>query len=309
MSPSSGRSETGRNVTLTIITLVALALAVYIVFRAVTGWVGEVFHSATVKEEAPEETVEVVKPEPRTPPLPIDGFDASLIISDEQFFDTAAYDQAQVESFIAKWNDGCRTGSDGAPCLSEYREDTPSFEGDVYCPDGFTGETGDTAASVIWKSAQSCGINPQVLLTILQKEQGLITSSGAGLNETRYAIAMGYACPDASMCDPEYFGFAPQVYYAARQMRVYEFYPNDFMVGVQRGDYVPYAPNPDCGGTPLYVQNLATSNLYNYTPYQPDSAALAGDPGPCSSVGNLNFYAYFTAWFGTSEVARESAGG
>ena len=145
------------------------------------------------------------------------------------------------------------------------------------------------------------------LLTTLQKEQGLITASGHRLNETRYAIAMGYACPDSSHCDPQYFGFATQVYYAARQFRIYEARPDLFMTAAGREDFVPFAPGEECGGARIFVENLATSNLYNYTPYQPNEAALSGAGGPCASVGNANFYAYFNAWFGTPEKAAESA--
>ena len=118
---------------------------------------------------------------------------------------------------------------------------SPSFEPDQYCPAGFEGAEEDTAASIIHKAAMSCGINPQVLLTTLQKEQGLITASGLRLNEGRYTIAMGYACPDSSNCDEQYFGFATQVYYAARQMRVYEQNPYKYMARPYENIYVPPA--------------------------------------------------------------------
>lgn len=238
----------------------------------------------------------VLDPEPVTPPLSFEGFNAARIIEDEQFFNSDAYTLDEITGFIAKWNEGCRTGLDGTVCLADHVEDSPSFEADNYCPDGFAGQVGDSAASIIWKAAQSCGINPQVLLTTLQKEQGLVTASGYRLNESRYAIAMGYACPDSANCDPTYFGFATQVYYAARQFRVYEQNPEAYMVDAGREDFIPYAPG-DCGGSTVFVENQATANLYNYTPYQPDEAALAGSAGPCSSFGNLNFYAYFNAWF------------
>ena len=35
----------------------------------------------------------------------------------------------------------------------------------------------ETAAQIIWNVAQSCGINPEVLIVLLQKEQGLVTSN------------------------------------------------------------------------------------------------------------------------------------
>lgn len=261
-----------------------------------------IFNALFSKGES-EETAQVVKretlpPEPITPALSFAGFNPGNIISDEKFFDVEALSEQGIADFIAEWNEGCRTGVDGTPCLADYIAASPSFPPDQYCPSGFEGAEDDTAASIIYKASRSCGINPQVLLTTLQKEQGLITASGLRLNEGRYTIAMGYACPDSSNCDEEYFGFATQVYYAARQMRVYEQNPYRYMARPYENIFIPFAPEDSCGGETIYLENLATSNLYNYTPYQPNQNALERVGGPCASVGNLNFYAYFNAWFG-----------
>lgn len=303
--PAPAASSRGRRIRgqlLAFAVVIGFALVVYAVWQIIGPKSGPVAaHSTTEAED-----LEALPPEPMTPPLSYEGFNPANIISDEQFFDVDAYSLDQIESFIQRWNEGCRTGRDGTPCLAEYVEDTPSFEADQHC-NGFTGEAGDTAASIVWKAAQSCGINPQVLLTTMQKEQGLINASGRRLNETRFTIAMGYACPDFSNCDPEFFGFANQVYHAARQFRIYEHRPELFMTAAQREDFIPYAPGDECGGSPVFVENLATSNLYNYTPYQPNEAALTGMGGPCASVGNANFYAYFNAWFKDADIAAQSA--
>lgn len=275
-----------------------LAVAVVLMFRGFEGPLPP--DSAAVTAELP--------PEPKGPAITYQGFDPTFIISDEQFFDASAYSEAQVRSFIKKWNEGCRTGFDGTACLTDFREDSPSFEPDQYCSGAFEGQLDDDAPSIIWKSAQACGINPQVLLTLIQKEQGLITASGYRLNESRYAIATGYRCPDDSTCDPEYFGFTKQVYYAARQMRKYQANPHDYMVLAGVPVAIPYAPGEGCEGPEVTIQNLATSNLYNYTPYQPNQAALSGEGDACSTWGNQNFYAFFNAWFGTPERAADSAG-
>lgn len=301
------RHRAGRWSAFFLLFVLVAVVIIFLVGRWVFGAIVGSLSDEGEGEIAGAATPVVLDPEPVTPPLSFEGFNAARIIEDEQFFNSDAYSLEQVAGFIAEWNEGCRTGVDGTVCLADYLEDTPSFEADAYCPGGFEGEEGDTAASIIWKAAQSCGINPQVLLTTLQKEQGLITASGYRLNETRYAIAMGYACPDSANCDPTYFGFATQVYYAARQFRVYEQNPEAYTVDAERQDFIPYAPG-DCGGSEVFVENQATANLYNYTPYQPDEAALAGSAGPCSSVGNLNFYAYFNAWFGDEGVAAQSSG-
>lgn len=234
---------------------------------------------------------------PVTPPLDFSGFDPSNIISDEEFFNDRALTQDQITAFITQWNDGCRPSPDGTPCLSSYREDTADIPADEYC-DGFAGQAGDTPASIISKTALSCGINPEVLLVMLQKEQGLITASGVKLVPSRYASAMGYACPDRQACDPQYAGFATQVFHAARQFRIYEGAPGMYDVIPGQVNTIRFHPDEACGGSDVMVENQATANLYNYTPYQPNDAALAGHPGDqCSSWGNANFYAYYHAWF------------
>ena len=51
----------------------------------------------------------------------------------------------------------------------------------------------------------------------------------------------------------------------------------------------------------MYLENIATTSLYIYTPYTPNDAALRAYPGTgdgCSSYGNRNFYMFFREWFG-----------
>lgn len=249
-----------------------------------------------IAELSETETPVALPPEPRTPPLDFEGFDPGEIISDERFYDSEAMDEAQVRGFIEEVNAGCRQGRGGTPCLAEYVEDSPTFPADTSCFE-FVGAGSDTAAAIISKAATACGINPQVLLVMLQKEQGLLTASGARLSEVRYRTAMGYGCPDSAACDPAFFGFANQAYHAARQLRMYANWPEEYSVLPQQTNSIAFNPDPACGRADVFVENYATAALYNYTPYQPDAVALAGGRGPCASAGNLNFYAYFNAWF------------
>jgi len=53
-----------------------------------------------------------------------------------------------------------------------------------------------SAGQVIYDAAQAYNINPQVLLTTLQKEQSLVSGS-SGCGTLAYAAAMGYGCPDS----------------------------------------------------------------------------------------------------------------
>ena len=76
---------------------------------------------------------------------------------------------------------------------------------------------GESAAHVIWQAAQDYRINPQVLIVLLQKEQGLITDSWP--NNRQFKVATGYGCPDTAPCAEQYFGFKNQVRKAAAMFR------------------------------------------------------------------------------------------
>lgn len=167
-------------------------------------------------------------------------------------------------------------------------------------PDG-----GISAAQIIYDASQQYGINPQVILVTLQKEQGLITDTWP--SSWRYQSALGYGCPDYKPCSGIYAGFSKQVYSAAWQFRQYGITPDqfNFKSGVTR--YIQYNENGSCGGSNVFLQNQATASLYNYTPYQPNGTTLAtmSDSSPsstvgCGAYGNQNFFWYFTKWFGST---------
>ena len=176
-------------------------------------------------------------------------------------------------------------------CLSEERF------GNTWTEIGW----GETAAEIIYHAAQDFRINPQVLIVLLQKEQGLITDQYP--NNYDYRSATGYGCPDTAACDSKYYGFKNQVRLAAQLFRTvldggWSNYP------AYRTTYVQYNPNRSCGGTNVYIENRATSALYRYTPYQPNASALAAGYGvgdACGAYGNRNFYLYFSDWFGDAQ--------
>jgi len=225
------------------------------------------------------------------------------IISDQVFFNSGSMGEAQVQAFLDWKNPGCRSGY---VCLNRYTETTPSRSADSHCA-AYAGASSESAARIITKVARACGINPQVLIVTLQKEQGLVTDTWP--TSTQYRIAMGYACPDSAACDSQYYGFFNQVYSAARQFKVYG--ASSYFTWYAPGQVhnILYNPNRACGSTPVYIENQATANLYYYTPYQPNAAALAAGYGigdSCSTYGNRNFYNYFTDWFGSTQVSSGS---
>lgn len=229
------------------------------------------------------------------------AFDPGYIISDENFFNSGAMDEGAVQQFL---NGRIASCVRGYTCLRDFRQDTSTRPADRYCGQ-YDGAGGESAARIIVKTARACGINPQVLIVTLQKEQGLVTSREPTTGT--YRIAMGYACPDTAACDARYFGFFNQVYSAARQFKVYQYATTNtggpYFTAYAPGGWrnVQYHPEGSCGSSSVFIQNQATANLYYYTPYQPNGAALASGYGTgdgCSAYGNRNFFSYFSDWFG-----------
>jgi len=195
-------------------------------------------------------------------------------------------------------------------CINSYVENPTTHANNLQNP-GATISGGLSAAQIIYNTAQTYHINPQVILTTLQKEQGLITDDWPWTNE--YSAAMGYACPDdGTGCHSKYAGFFTQVDAAAWQFR------HD-LNSPSTGNYIPGQNNyigyyPCSNGTTVYIQNAATAVLYNYTPYQPDPTVIqytnptgsSNGPGAapssdgCATYGNRNFWWYFNTWFGST---------
>jgi hypothetical protein len=241
---------------------------------------------------------------PVQPAADISRFDPGNIISDAVFFDGDAMNAAQIQSFIANKGASCTVGSDGTPCLKNYRQNTTARAADPYCA-GYTPGAAETAGLIIAKVALSCGVSPRVLLVTLQKEQSLVANAGGTrLYAERYQKAMGFACPDTAACNTAYYGFQNQVYSAARQFKRYAARPDQFGYRAGRTHNVLYNPDSTCGTSPVTIRNQATAGLYIYTPYQPNGAALAAGYGlgdRCSAYGNRNFWLYFTDWFGSTQ--------
>ncbi len=246
-------------------------------------------------------------------------FDAGNIIDDGMFFNGGNLTGQQIQIFLNSKVPQCETNharssspnDSGAPytCLKDYRQNTWAIGRDSYC-NGFSGGN-KSAAEIIYEVSVSCGVNPKVILITLQKEQSFITDTWPWT--IQYEKATGFGCPDnppsnwPTGCDPDFTGFFRQVYYGARQFKRYAQDTQIFTnYRPHRSNYVQYNPNGACGGTNVYIHNQATSGLYTYTPYQPNTAALSnlyGTGDGCSAYGNRNFWRMFNDWFGTVRSA------
>lgn len=245
----------------------------------------------------------------KAPALSGNDFNPAYIIDDVKFFNGNTMSISGIQSFLNSKVPSCdtnhaRSGSANDPgppytCLKDYVTSFDSIGADSFCA-GITGGI-KSAANIIYDVAQACNVSPQVLLVLLQKEQSLVTDTWPW--PIQYEKATGFACPDTASCNPEYAGFFKQVYYAARQFQRYVKQPSLFNYAVGRTSFILYNPNTACGGTNVTIQNGATAALYNYTPYQPNAAALAnlyGTGDTCSAYGNRNFWRLYNDWFGPS---------
>ena len=162
-------------------------------------------------------------------------------------------------------------------------------------------ENGKTSAQIIYDVSQAYNINPQVMIVLLQKEQGLVTDDWPW--PIQYQSATGYGCPDTAPCDTQYYGLTNQLDWSAKMFRaILNNSPTWYTPYVLGDNYIQYSPDASCGGSVVNIQNRSTQALYNYTPYQPNQGAINADWGtaPCGAYGNRNFYLYFNSWFGTT---------
>ncbi len=165
------------------------------------------------------------------------GYDPNRIIDEEVFTNSNAMSDTKIQSFLTEKNS----------VLAGYSEG------------------GRSAATIIGNAARVNGVNPQVLLSTLQKEQSLITLTTydtTGDPSGKLRRAMGYACPDAGSCDARYAGFANQVEGAAFQFR----YNFDGSATKRFTDY-QVGQTMTFDGTAVYLSNRATAALYRYTPH------------------------------------------
>ncbi len=277
------------------------------------------------------------------PALATDYSDSRLL--DDVILDnTGAMSQGQIRDFLSG-ADGRLSG--GSTCLKNYVEHNFHFnsgDGHWYYGDN-TRSTGDfsspssslTAATwntawgpanipaykIIYQAAQQWGINPQVLLATLQKEETLI--SGTTCNSARYWSAMGYDCPDSGgtyyysdlgirgtcVKDKAYAGFARQILWGSWQLKFNKERSEGNTAWDGDGSIVypgymtkgSWARCDSCtvrsfdgyatiDGHSVFMSNGATASLYSYTPHLGQS-----------------FPFWFEKWFGSTIVADPDAVG
>jgi uncharacterized protein with LGFP repeats len=229
------------------------------------------------------------------------AFNPELIISDQLFFDGAAMSAADIQAFLDQKVGSCLTNR----CLNIASVPVPNRPADYSIDTGgliCSAISGGNlrVSELIYRAQVACGISAKAILVTLQKEQSLVTSKAP--SDWALRAAMGMGCPDTAPCDDAFAGLASQIVSGTRQLKAYKVGGFAKRPGVQ---YIQYHPDASCLGTTLNVRNWATASLYSYTPYQPNSSALAnlyGSGDSCSSYGNRNFWRFYNEWFGASVV-------
>ncbi len=181
------------------------------------------------------------------------SFNPEEIVPDEDFFRSDDMTRDDVQHFLERKHS----------VLATYK--TADWEGTV-----------KSAADIIWRAGVRNGINPKVLLVLLQKEQSLIENQ----NPSQYNLdwATGFArCDNCSPTDPivaAYKGFGMQVEKAAWRKKYY-------ITNAERFNYQKNVAGI-IDGIPITPRNNATAALYNYTPHL---------------RGNFSFWKLWTRYF------------
>jgi hypothetical protein len=262
------------------------------------------------------------------------SFTANDLIDDPVYDNTGAMSAFAIDNWLNNnFPNGCITPNHGFRALDPIG----------YSPSGgFTfGGLYVSAGQVIYDSANVYGINPQVLLATLQKEQSLVTGGG-GCSTLAYTAAAGYGCPDGGVTynysginlyslngnevssvngtcvnSAAKAGFSQQVIRAAWLLRFGE-QRSQGNVGwaVIKGNWDNSDDPGTCYGGPM-TQGLlkrcsSDPSPVNYDGYATiDGSSVHMDNGATAALywytphfaGNQNFDNIFTGWFGSAFVA------
>ena len=264
---------------------------------------------------------------------------AGNIIDDAEFYNNNSMSEAEIQRWLnsqincdvngsqtSEWGGGNDYNGDGRVTRAEWARSVYGHTGKFICLNNYY-ENPTTRASnlnsnvipsgaissaaIIKRAADSYGVNPKVLLVKLRKESpGPLTSDTWPL-PSQFDAALGYACPDPPagqpvVCDPNFSGFYRQITQGAKQIKNYKTYSSSYRYKPFQNNSIQYNPNVGCGATSVYLSNYATAGLYNYTPYQPNAAALNnlyGTGDGCSAYGNRNFWTMYHNMFGVSAAS------
>ena len=199
-------------------------------------------------------------------------FDPKCVITDTAMRATDAMSAAQVQAFL-----------DAKPGPLK-RMSFPRHDNGSVAP----------ASVLIWEACQAWKISPRVMLSLLQKEQSLVTRTSLAPHTLERAVGAG--CPDAYT--NKFPGFGNQVWHGARLL-------DGYGEEGKTTEYVPHPWTPDLltpfTGEVGRTTNLATYKLYVYNPSIGANKPY-GDLSGQSCSGNANFWKIYSTYFGNPLV-------
>ena len=259
----------------------------------------------------------VLMPVAAEPVAASDSFDPGRIIDDSVLSNSQTMSVAQIQAFLeSKVQTGVcdrnKTNSNSVrrglsppwTCLFEFMQNPATGDHNYgqFLSDGRPKAIvgGQTAAELIYQAAADNQINPQVLITLLQKQQRLVTDNWPW--PVQYSRATGWTCPATDPCSDQAAALSRQLTGIARQIRTGLDNPGsiNFRIG---SNQIAYNPKSSCGTATVNIVNQATAVLYSLEPYTPNQAALDnlyGSGDDCSVYGWRNFWVQFAKWFQSS---------
>lgn len=234
------------------------------------------------------------------------AFNPNKLIDDKVFSDTQTFGGAEgIQKFLSVKNSVlANTSPDFIAKLKEPQ--SVELKKGLDDPNPNLGRL-RTAAELIWDASVQSGLNPQVILVTLNKEQGLVTSANTyAADRLQKALdrAMGFDCPDSQGCGNLFPGFYYQLFgnfdsqnnrylgAAKSLMKSYSYTsgrgPLVDGIAAKVGDTITL--DNTMGGydnivpqQTITLENRATAALYRYTPHVFN--------------GNYNFWKFFQSWF------------
>ena len=199
-------------------------------------------------------------------------FDPAKIISDDNMRAADSLSQADIQAFLET-----QTGPLKSLVTTDYAG------------------TSKPAAQIIAEACKQWKISPKVMLTMLQKEQSLLTRTSLLKNTLSRAIGAG--CPDGST--NKYPGFGKQMWYGARLLDGYGEGKNGSTIPLWKP---PYTEVEDIYVTPkvtVKTANVATYKLFKYNPSIGAKTPYGDLSSQSSSLsGNANFWMIYRKHFG-----------
>ena len=233
------------------------------------------------------------------------AYNSNNIIDDGRFTNHTSMDEAAIQAFMNARNSGLKNYVD--PSVNQ------------------------SAAKIIYDAAWDFGINPQVIMATLQKEQSLMTNPSPSASNINFA--MGYGCPTTGSCS--FPGFYQQIRNGSWQLRfnMHRAAGNNgtwvgptgqtwgnssiayacknatayYSTGLFPGRTVTfYAHTNGQAYANVAIANAATAAMYCYTPHVYNPSGV-----PVYYSGSKNFVSFYEQWFGptTSEAYKSEYAG